>query len=100
MCAFRDVFWLQAKEHNGHENGFSPVWVKICLLILENWSIILVQKGHAYCLIPIFMGPFWKKIKTRDFYLHSIPKQDFFINCNVISILLLNFIKCLYKAVH
>ena len=67
ICRFKDFFWLQAKSHNSHLNGFSPVCTKMCLFISLCCFIILLQKGHMYSSLPSFMGSFCKEGRQKHF---------------------------------
>ena len=42
--------------HKVQENGFSPVWIRICRWIFEGAFITTAQYGQAYCFGAILMG--------------------------------------------
>ena len=65
MCLLRLLFWLNKDWQRLHGNGFSPVWVRICLLISEAHIIIFEQYGHADFPPFNLIGTFCKyQIKT------------------------------------
>ena len=50
------LFWVNVSIQYGHENGFSPVCVRICLRIISPDRIIFGQNGQAYCCPASLMG--------------------------------------------
>ena len=61
LCVFlrwwlRWLFVIHLKSHSGHENGFSPVWVIICLFKSLDLVDIFEQKGQPNWLDPIWIG--------------------------------------------
>ena len=74
ICLRRFAFCEQAYWHIEQENGFSPVWVKICFCITSFLFIIFGQAGQPYSWYPSLIGRFCKIIKdnTTVFYLAEI----------------------------
>ena len=61
-CALRELFRLHLCPQILHWNGFSPVWIRICLLASQGFLIIFGQYGHPYCPGEMKTGSTCKKI--------------------------------------
>ena len=56
MCVLRFDFWLKHFLQKLHENGFSPVWIKLCFFMSLAFGVVLEQNGQPYFFGPSFMG--------------------------------------------
>ena len=68
-CALQLLVCEKVFGQYEHLKGFSPVCVKICLLMYDEVFIIVLQNGHPYWWGPYLIGSFCKKIIRRNFYL-------------------------------
>ena len=79
MCLRKELLSLVAKGQDGHLWGFSPVWIRICAIILSFLFISLLQNGHLKSCWPSLMGSFCKKNKNScRFFLEE--------NCSMVHI--------------
>ena len=60
ICRFRLLFWWNVVWQKLQENGFSPVWVKICFLTSTADFWTLKQNGQAQFPWFILIGSFCK----------------------------------------
>ena len=85
------LFWVNVSIQYGHENGFSPVCVRICLRIISPDRIIFGQNGQAYCCPASLMGSAcnkWIRNIWWNFHAKKISYLWIYIE-NVLSIVFL-----------
>ena len=88
ICLFTLLFRLNFWSQYWHPKGFSPVWLLKWFSI--SYGLLRTQRqiGHAYCFMPILMGPFCKREmdSAQSIYLfYFISKEsshlDVFCEC-------------------
>ena len=60
MCILRWVLWANDLVHTVQENGFSPVWVRLCITKWAGFLNALSHFWHLYCLWLLWMD-WWLK---------------------------------------
>ena len=83
ICLRRLIFCEQEWSHIVQENGFSPVWVKICFFITSFLLVIFGQHGQPYSITPSLIGWFCKIIKDNATvlfcrYIHLFISKKFY----------------------
>ena len=88
ICLLTLLFRLNFWSQYWHPKGFSPVWLLKWFSISYGLLLTQRQMGHAYCFMPILIGPFCKREmdSAQSIYLfYFISKEsshlDVFCEC-------------------